>query len=140
MNIELLKTLRLLNLCYIDAIANEASPEEFIELLIEELKARREEEKLKNKVFNPDEVVSDIWGVEANKLPQKTRKREIVEARQVCMWLRATNTKDSLSTIGSRYNRDHATVLHAKKTVYNLIETDKTFRERVELAKSKLEK
>ncbi len=42
-------------------------------------------------------------------------------------------TKASLATIGHHCgNKDHATVLHACRTVNNLVETDKQFRNYVE--------
>lgn len=63
----------------------------------------------------------------------RTRKREIVEARQVCMWWLKNNTKQSLNDIGSYFGEfDHATVLHACKTVNNLIDTNKAFKQKIE--------
>ncbi len=57
-----------------------------------------------------------------------TRKREIVECRQLCMFFSKKLTKQSLRTIGWYFGRkDHATVLHAVKTIDNLIETDRDF-------------
>ncbi len=58
----------------------------------------------------------------------KTRKREVVQARQIAMYFSKKYTKYSLAIIGYRVGKkDHATVLHADKTVKNLIETDKMF-------------
>lgn len=52
------------------------------------------------------------------------RQRELVGARQLSMKLSVEYTKLSLATIGSHHGgRDHATVLHACKTVKNLIDT-----------------
>ena len=57
-----------------------------------------------------------------------TRRRRIVEARQIAMHLLWTNTKHSLSEIGWMMGRfDHTTVLHASKTVQNLAETNKQY-------------
>jgi chromosomal replication initiator protein len=48
-------------------------------------------------------------------------------------------TKASLATIGSQIGgKDHATVLHACKTVNNLIETDKRFRIQIDEIEKKL--
>lgn len=53
-----------------------------------------------------------------------TRRRDLVIARQISMLLSKENTRQSLSYIGYHIGRkDHATVLHAIKTVKNLIET-----------------
>jgi hypothetical protein len=57
-----------------------------------------------------------------NKMPG-ARKREYVTMRQVSMALAKEYTKLSLVSIGSRHGgRDHATTLHAIKTVHNLID------------------
>ena len=66
-------------------------------------------------------------------LQSKTRKRHIVQARQLAMFFAKKFTKASLASIGSQIGkRDHATVLHACKTVDNLAETDKQFRKYIE--------
>jgi chromosomal replication initiator protein len=72
-------------------------------------------------------------------LQSKTRKRHIVQARQLAMYFSKRMTKASLASIGSQIgNRDHATVLHACKTVDNMLETDKQFRKFVEEITKKL--
>lgn len=73
-------------------------------------------------------VVCDFFGLPLEQIKTKTRKREIVQARQLAMYFSKKHTKSSLATIGLQCgNKDHATVLHACKTVSNLIETDKNF-------------
>ena len=72
-------------------------------------------------------------------LQSKTRKRHIVQARQLAMFFAKKLTKASLASIGSQIGkRDHATVLHACKTVDNLSATDKQFRKYVEDLNKKL--
>ena len=74
-------------------------------------------------------VVSDYFNIPIEMMHSKTRKREIVQARQIAMYFSKNLTKSSLATIGSQIGgKDHATVLHACKTVGNLYETDKRFR------------
>jgi chromosomal replication initiator protein len=74
-------------------------------------------------------VVCDFFGMPVDQINTKTRKREIVQARQLAMYFSKKHTKSSLATIGLHCgNKDHATVLHACKTVTNLIDTDKQFR------------
>ena len=59
----------------------------------------------------------------------KTRKREIVQARQISMFFAKDLTKSSLKTIGMFFGgRDHSTVIHACQTVNDLMETDKQFK------------
>ncbi len=78
-------------------------------------------------------VVSDYFEMDVATLQSKTRKRHIVQARQLAMFFAKKFTKASLASIGSQIGkRDHATVLHACKTVDNLAETDKQFRKYIE--------
>ncbi|PIE99213.1 MAG: chromosomal replication initiation protein DnaA, partial [Polaribacter sp.] len=68
-----------------------------------------------------------------------TRKRHIVQARQIAMYFAKKLTKTSLASIGNQIGqRDHATVLHACKTVDNLSETDKQFKKFIEDLSKKL--
>ena len=84
-------------------------------------------------------VVSEYFGLPSDVLQTKTRKREIVQARQIAMYFSKGMTKSSLSTIGSLIGgKDHATVLHACKTVNNLIDTDKRFKSQIEDIERKL--
>ncbi|MHC5202799.1 chromosomal replication initiator protein DnaA [Myroides sp. LJL119] len=74
-------------------------------------------------------VVSDYFDIDTDVLRSKTRKRNIAQARQLCMFFAKKYTKNSLASIGSQIGgRDHATVLHACKTIDNLVETDKEFK------------
>ncbi|MEK6451197.1 MULTISPECIES: chromosomal replication initiator protein DnaA [Myroides] len=74
-------------------------------------------------------VVSDYFQMDTETLRSKTRKRNIVQARQLAMFFAKKYTKSSLASIGSQIgDRDHATVLHACKTIDNLLETDKEFK------------
>ncbi|MBR1792864.1 MAG: chromosomal replication initiator protein DnaA [Bacteroidales bacterium] len=78
-------------------------------------------------------IVCDYFSLPVDSIQSRTRKREIVQARQLAMYFAKKLTKSSLATIGMQCgNKDHATVLHACKTVANLAETDKTFRYYVE--------
>ncbi|GGZ67415.1 chromosomal replication initiator protein DnaA [Algibacter mikhailovii] len=84
-------------------------------------------------------VVSDYFQMDIDTLQSKTRKRHIVQARQLAMFFAKKLTKASLASIGSQIGkRDHATVLHACKTVDNLSSTDKQFRKYVEDITKKL--
>ena len=84
-------------------------------------------------------VVSEYFQMDISTLQSKTRKRHIVQARQLAMYFAKKFTKASLASIGSQIGkRDHATVLHACKTVDNLSFTDKQFRKYVEDINQKL--
>lgn len=74
-------------------------------------------------------VVCDYFDLEIEILKSKTRKREVVQARQIAMFFSKKMTKSSLANIGAHCGgKDHATVLHACRTVNNLSETDKQFK------------
>ncbi|MGK7648778.1 chromosomal replication initiator protein DnaA [Capnocytophaga sp. G1920] len=78
------------------------------------------------------QIIADYFSLDIESLHSKTRKRNVVQARQLAMFFSKKYTKNSLSTIGSQIGqRDHATVLHACKTVENLIETDRAFKKYV---------
>ncbi|MCU7548134.1 chromosomal replication initiator protein DnaA [Chitinophagaceae bacterium LB-8] len=77
-------------------------------------------------------MVCDYFEVPYDKLLQKTRKREIVQARQITMYLAKAFTKNSLKTIGEHFGgRDHTTVIHSCQTVKDLMDTDGVFRDNV---------
>ena len=74
-------------------------------------------------------VVCDYFDIPIEIMKSKTRKREIVQCRQLAMYFSKQMTKNSLAMIGKYCgNKDHATVLHACKTVNNLADTDKRFK------------
>ncbi|MBS1646355.1 MAG: chromosomal replication initiator protein DnaA [Bacteroidetes bacterium] len=74
-------------------------------------------------------VVCDYFDLPIDTMKSKTRKREVVQARQIAMYFSKSMTKSSLATIGMHCGgKDHATVLHACRTVNNLMDTDKRFR------------
>ena len=77
-------------------------------------------------------MVCEYFDVAYEKLQQKTRKREIVQARQITMYLAKAFTKNSLKTIGEHFGgRDHTTVIHSCQTVKDLMDTDSVFKENV---------
>jgi len=83
--------------------------------------------------------VCNYYRIPVDLMQGKTRKREIVQARQVSMFFSKSLTKASLASIGSQIGgKDHATVLHACKTVNNLIDTDKLFRNQITDLEKKL--
>ncbi|MGI4805688.1 MAG: chromosomal replication initiator protein DnaA, partial [Janthinobacterium lividum] len=74
-------------------------------------------------------LVCDYFEVPVEMVKSSTRKREIVQARQISMYLSKAHTKSSLKTIGQFFGgRDHSTVIYACQTVEDLIDTDKKFK------------
>ena len=64
------------------------------------------------------EQVSEAFGIKHKEIVGKSRKMEIVQARQVAMYLCRSILNASLSSIGISFGgRDHTTVIHAIKTI-----------------------
>ncbi|MCR4766154.1 MAG: chromosomal replication initiator protein DnaA [Bacteroidaceae bacterium] len=79
------------------------------------------------------ETVCKHYGLDIASIHTKSRKHEIVQARQIAMFLAKDYTDFSTARIGKLIgNRDHATVLHAFKTIKELEEVDKKFHEELE--------
>ena len=73
-------------------------------------------------------------------LRAKTRKKEIVIARQIAMYLCKLFTDHSLKTIGLHFGgRDHSTVIHAINSVEEDLKRDKSLQETVDIIKRKIE-
>jgi len=81
---------------------------------------------INRKVFN-------YLNIDRDKALSKTQKKESVQARQIAMYFSREFTGRNLAYIGKEIGgKDHATVLHSCKTVNNLIETDKKYKEQIE--------
>jgi chromosomal replication initiator protein len=75
-------------------------------------------------------IVCEYFKIPEDLVRAKTRKREVVQARQVAMFFSKQLTQHSLKTIGLHFGgRDHSTVIHANQSVENQMETDSKFRE-----------
>ncbi len=84
-------------------------------------------------------TVSEYFKVTIDQLKDKTRKKEIVMARQLAMFFSKEYTNLSLKTIGYHFGgRDHSTVIHAVQTVNDLYDTDNTFKRSVDDLRKKL--
>jgi len=81
-----------------------------------------------NKEVTPDVIqrtVADYYDLEVEKLASSTRRRHVVLARQISMFLVKEYTDQSLKAIGRMFGgRDHSTVLYSIKTVRDLMETN----------------
>lgn len=77
--------------------------------------------------------VCEYFNITRESLLSKSRKRQIVQARQISMYLcRNLISNCSLASIGAETGgKDHATVLHACMTVSDLMQTDKNFKKYV---------
>ncbi len=74
-------------------------------------------------------AVSEYFQIPIEQLKAKTRKKEIVTARQVAMYFAKTCTNFSLKAIGQHFGgRDHTTVMHAIDAVNEHVESDMQFK------------
>ena len=83
--------------------------------------------------------VGEFFQVRVEDLKDKTRKKEIVIARQVAMYLCKEYTNHSLKSIGYHFGgRDHSTVIHAVQSVSDMVDVDSKFAHSIEELKKKM--
>jgi chromosomal replication initiator protein len=84
-------------------------------------------------------LVAEQFNVPVAKLLQDSRKRNIVIARQLSMFLTKKMTNKSLKTIGEIFGgRDHSTVIYSCRAVQDMIDTDLVFKDTVEEVEKKI--
>lgn len=84
-------------------------------------------------------LVAEHCDVPVEKLAGKTRKRQIVIARQMSMYLAKKLTDQSLKAIGENFGgRDHSTVIYSVRTVQDLLDTDARFKDNLEELERKI--
>ena len=72
--------------------------------------------------------VSSCTGIHEYQMKSSSRKREYTIARQIAMTLIRQQTKLSLKSVGKIFGgRDHSTVIYAKETFNDLMETDSKY-------------
>lgn len=77
-------------------------------------------------------IVAQHYDLPVEKLKEKTRKRFVVRARQLSMYLAKQLSNKSLKHIGNAFGgRDHSTVIHACRSIENLLENDTRFKTEV---------
>ena len=83
--------------------------------------------------------VADHFQIRHSDMTSKRRPNNIAIPRQVAMFLARTLTKHSLQEIGDAFGgRDHGTVIHACKSVENMMEQDTSMRGSVEFLRAQL--
>ena len=128
--------------CLIKLLANASlnSKEINLELAKKTVKEIATDRKVNITIESITKVICDYFKIDENKIRDKTRKKEIVMARQVAMYLSKEMTKSSLKTIGLHFGgRDHATVIHSCSTIENLKQTDNFYKGLIETLRSNIE-
>lgn len=85
-------------------------------------------------------IVCEYFNIPDDLIRAKTRKQEIVNARQIGMYLVKELTNSSLKTIGLHFGgRDHSTVIHSCQTVEDQMKLNQRFRDTVSQIRRKIE-
>ena len=97
-------------------------------------------ERKKITIDSIQQMVAEYYDITLEELLGKSRLQDIARPRQIAMYLAKMATTRSLPSIGSRFQRDHTTVIHAVKTVEGRMMANPKFQEEVMglLAKLKL--
>ena len=89
--------------------------------------------KVDNHPLTVDDILEEVcqhYHVEQRQVFSKSRKRELVQVRQVSMYLAQKYTKMPAGRIGQLIgNRDHSTVIHSCNTIEQRLKVDKSFSE-----------
>ena len=90
------------------------------------------EDRVNVSIDQVQNTVCEYFNITRADLVSSSRKRNIVQARQIAMYISRNLLNSSLTTIGTEMGgKDHATVLHACSTVADLMSTDRCFRQYV---------
>lgn len=128
--------------CLIKLLANASlnSREITIELAKKTVKEIATDRKVNISIDDITKSVCHFLNIAENKIRDKTRKKEIVLARQLAMYFSKELTKSSLKTIGLHFGgRDHSTVIHACSCIEEMREKDPSMRELIEGIRNKIE-
>ena len=115
--------------CLIKLLANASlnSKEINLELAKKSVKEIATDRKVVVSIESITKSVCEYFNIEENKLREKTRKKEVVLARQIAMYLSKEMTRSSLKTIGLHFGgRDHSTVIHSCSSITLLKQTDES--------------
>jgi len=86
------------------------------------------------------EYTSEVFQLPVDQLRAKTRKKEVVQARQIAMYLAKQMTTHSLITIGLHFGgRDHSTVIHALEIVEKRLAEDQALKDQILAMKKHLQ-
>lgn len=96
---------------------------------------------INNKSVNSEYIiktVSEYYNIPISSIKSNCRKRELVTARQITMWIMRKVTRLTLFQIGQFFGRDHTTVIHNMDVLKDLMETDSSIKMELDLILNKL--
>jgi len=109
------------------------------EMASDKLRELTSDESRRMTVDHISETVASLWNVRSGQLYGRSRKKQIVAARHVAMYLAREMTSKSLAELGNFFGgRDHSTVLSACRSIRDRIETEPTFAQHVQQARTRL--
>lgn len=138
---NIVSNIRELEGCLIKLLANASLNSKNIDLDLARKTVREiaTDRKVNITIENITSLVCDSLKIDENKIRDKTRKKEIVFARQVAMFLSKELTKSSLKTIGLHFGgRDHSTVIHACSAVEESLSKDAYIKELIDNLRNKI--
>ncbi|HEX9251135.1 MAG TPA: chromosomal replication initiator protein DnaA [Ignavibacteriaceae bacterium] len=128
--------------CLIKLLANASlnSKEITLELAKRTVKEIATDRKINITIDDISKVVCHYLNIPENKIREKTRKKEIVLARQLAMYFSKELTKSSLKTIGLHFGgRDHSTVIHACGSIEQMRNNDLSMKELIDSIRNKID-
>ena len=128
--------------CLIKLLANSSlnSKDINLDLAKRTVKEIATDRKINISIDNITKTVCSALSIDENKLRDKTRKKEIVLARQLAMFFSKELTKSSLKTIGLHFGgRDHSTVIHSCNSIEQMQQEDSSIKTLVENLRSQIE-
>ncbi len=128
--------------CLIKLLANASlnSKEIDLELAKKTVKEIATDRQVNVTIESITKIVCDYYKIDENKIRDKTRKKEVVIARQIAMYLSKELTRSSLKTIGLHFGgRDHSTVIHACAAIETGKEKDLQLKDTLETLKNNIE-
>lgn len=128
--------------CLIKLLANASlnSKEITLDLARKTVKEIATDRKINITIDDISRAVCQYLNIPENKIREKTRKKEIVLARQLAMYFSKELTKNSLKTIGLHFGgRDHSTVIHACSSIEQMRNSDVSMKDLIDSIRNKLE-
>ena len=127
--------------CLIKLLANASlnSREITLDLAKKTVKEIATDRKVNITIEDISKTVCSYLNIPENKIREKTRKKEIVLARQLAMYFSKELTKSSLKTIGLHFGgRDHSTVIHACNSIEDMKNKDNSMADLIEGVRNKI--
>lgn len=121
-----------------EVYVNRHKIKKYVGIQADEARYSEEMPAQQSEIIKINRALRRVYGLTIDDLKVRTRKRKIREPRQVAMTWLVLNTKMTNDQIGIFFKPvnlkafDCATVIHAKKTILNLLETDKNLQQKYE--------